>query len=88
VPWTPGGVSDVLARALAYQVSDEFGHQVLVENRAGAGGTIGVAVAARAAPDGYTLLVTDVPSHAISASFNTRLPYRRRVETVASPSPA
>ena len=75
VPWPPGGVSDVLTRAVAQHMSEPLGQQVVVENRPGAGGTIGVAAVAKSAPDGYTLVMTDVPSHAISASLYSRLPY-------------
>ena len=75
VPWPPGGVTDVLARAVAQQMSESMGQQVVIENRPGAGGTIGVGLIAKAAPDGYSLVMTDVPSHAISATLYTRLPY-------------
>src|SRR5690349_16163951 len=75
VPWPPGGVSDVLTRAVAQHMAEPLGQQVLVENRPGAGGTIGVAAVAKSAPDGYTLVMTDVPSHAISASLYSKLPY-------------
>jgi tripartite-type tricarboxylate transporter receptor subunit TctC len=75
VPWTPGGVTDVLTRAVAFQMSEGLGQQVVVENRPGAGGTIGIAAVAKAPPDGYTLVMTDVPSHAISATLYAKLPY-------------
>jgi tripartite-type tricarboxylate transporter receptor subunit TctC len=75
VPWPPGGVSDVLARAVAAQMAEPLGQQVVVENRPGAGGTIGVAAVAKSPADGYTLVMTDVPSHAISASLYSKLPY-------------
>jgi tripartite-type tricarboxylate transporter receptor subunit TctC len=75
VPWPPGGVTDVLTRAVALQMSEGLGQQVVIENRPGAGGTIGIAAVAKAPPDGYTLVMTDVPSHAISASLYTKLPY-------------
>jgi tripartite-type tricarboxylate transporter receptor subunit TctC len=85
VPWPPGGVSDVLARAVAQQMAEPLGQQVVVENRPGAGGTIGVAAVAKSAPDGYTLVMTDVPSHAISASLYSKLPYdpARDLEPIA-----
>ena len=75
VPWTPGGVTDVLTRAVALQMSESLGQQVVVENRPGAGGTIGIAAVTKSPPDGYTLVMTDVPSHAISASLYAKLPY-------------
>ena len=55
-PFTPGGMSDVLGRALGEKLSPVFGRNFVVENRAGAGGTIGATSVARAAPDGLTLL--------------------------------
>jgi tripartite-type tricarboxylate transporter receptor subunit TctC len=75
VPWTPGGVTDVLTRAVALQMSETLGQPVVIENRPGAGGTLGVAMVTKAAPDGYTLVMTDVPSHAISATLYPKLPY-------------
>src|SRR5262245_17543857 len=69
VPWPPGGVTDVLTRAVAAQMSESLAQPVVVENRPGAGGTLGIAAVAKASADGYTLVMTDVPSHAISASL-------------------
>jgi tripartite-type tricarboxylate transporter receptor subunit TctC len=75
VPWPPGGVTDVLTRAVAAQMGESLGQQVVVENRPGAGGTIGVGAVAKAPADGYTLVMTDVPSHAISATLYPKLAY-------------
>jgi tripartite-type tricarboxylate transporter receptor subunit TctC len=75
VPWPPGGVTDVLTRAVAAQMGESLGQQVVVENRPGAGGTIGVGALAKAPADGYTLVMTDVPSHAISATLYPKLAY-------------
>ena len=75
IPWPPGGITDVVSRSLAQVLSESMGQQVVPDNRPGAAGTVGVGIVAKAAPDGYTLLMSDVPSHAISASLYTRLPY-------------
>jgi tripartite-type tricarboxylate transporter receptor subunit TctC len=75
VPWPPAGVSDVLTRALANSLSESTGQQFVVENRPGAGGTLGIAQVVKSPPDGYTLVATDVPSHAISATLYAKLPY-------------
>ncbi|MCE9641000.1 MAG: tripartite tricarboxylate transporter substrate binding protein [Betaproteobacteria bacterium] len=74
VPVTPGGGSDLLARLIAQQFSDRFEQPFIVDNRAGAGGTIGSELAARAAPDGYTLIVAYTASHGINPAIK-KLPY-------------
>jgi tripartite-type tricarboxylate transporter receptor subunit TctC len=88
IPWPPGGITDVIARGLGFALSESLGQQVIPDNRPGAAGTVGVGIAAKANPDGYTLLMTDVPSHAISASLYKTLPYDplKDVEPVALPS--
>jgi tripartite-type tricarboxylate transporter receptor subunit TctC len=75
VPWPPAGVSDILARALAQALTETSGQQFVVENKPGAGGTLGMAQLAKSASDGYTLAASDIPSHAISASLYAKLPY-------------
>jgi len=75
VPWPPAGVTDVLTRTLVQAMSESTGQQFVVENRPGAGGTVGLAPVAKSAPDGYTLVASDVPSHAISATLYAKLPY-------------
>jgi tripartite-type tricarboxylate transporter receptor subunit TctC len=88
IPWPPGGITDVIARGLGFALTDSLGQQVIPDNRPGAAGTLGVGIAAKANPDGYTLLMTDVPSHAISASLYKSLPYNplKDIEPIALPS--
>jgi len=88
VPWPPGGITDVISRGLGIALSESLGQQIVADNRAGAAGTLGVAIVAKANPDGYTLLMTDVPSHAISASLYKKLPYDplKDIEPIALPS--
>lgn len=69
IPWSPGGITDVISRTLGAVMTESMGQQIVPDNRPGAAGTLGVSIAAQANPDGYTLLMTDVPSHAISASL-------------------
>ncbi|HTP95607.1 MAG TPA: tripartite tricarboxylate transporter substrate binding protein, partial [Burkholderiales bacterium] len=74
VPFSPGGAADVPARILAQKLSDVLGQQFVVDNRPGAGSTIGADVVAKATPDGYTLLcITN--THFVSASLYRKLPY-------------
>jgi len=74
VPSSPGGGADTTARLLAQRLSDVFGQQVIVDNRPGAGNIIGTELVAKAAPDGYTLLLA-INNHAINASLYRKLPY-------------
>jgi tripartite-type tricarboxylate transporter receptor subunit TctC len=74
VPYPPGGGTDVIARIMQQPLSDALGHPVVIENRGGAGGVVGTDVVAKAAPDGYTLLMVYV-SHATNPTLVTRLPY-------------
>ncbi len=75
VPFPPGGGTDILARPFADALSRKWGQPVVVENKAGAGGSIGTEAAARAAPDGYTLVLGTVGTHAINQSLYRKLPY-------------
>ncbi|GGX33626.1 MFS transporter [Pigmentiphaga litoralis] len=83
VGFTAGGISDVIARSIAVRLSSELGQQVYVENRPGAGTTIASDLIARAEPDGYTLMLQDVTTHAINATLYPKLSY----DTVKSFTP-
>ena len=74
VPLSPGGFADTPTRMLAPRLSDQLGRQFFVENKPGAGGTIGADFVAKSPPDGHTLLVTGTP-HVISAHLYKKLPY-------------
>ena len=74
-PWPPGGAVDALCRALAPGVGDRLGRPLVVENRPGAGSVIGTAAVAKAAPDGYTLVMAGSGSLAISTALYKKLPY-------------
>lgn len=71
----PGGISDVLGRAIGARLSANLGQQVVIDNRAGAGTTIASDIVAKAPPDGYTLFLQDITTHAINASLYKKLPY-------------
>ncbi|MGZ5169282.1 MAG: Bug family tripartite tricarboxylate transporter substrate binding protein [Burkholderiales bacterium] len=75
VPWTPGGTADLLARILAQKMSEAFGHQVVADNRPGAGGLIGTDLAAKAAPDGYTLLMGTTAPNSVAPSLYPKIPF-------------
>src|SRR5712692_8417302 len=75
VPFAPGGGNDIVARAIAQQLSASLGRQFVVDNRAGAGGVVGAELAAKSPPDGYTLFLGGVGSHAVNPNLHARLPY-------------
>jgi tripartite-type tricarboxylate transporter receptor subunit TctC len=75
VPYAAGGTADLLARALAQKMGAALGRQVVIENRTGAGGGIGADVVAKARPDGYTILMGTIASHAINPNLYRDLPY-------------
>jgi len=74
VGFPPGGSADVVARAIQPLVEKRLGQPLIIENKAGAGGVIATDATAKAAPDGYTLLLT-TPNHTINAAINPKLPY-------------
>ena len=75
VPYPPGGASDVVARLIGQHMSDTWRQPVVIENRAGANGMIALSFVAQAAPDGYTLLMTNVGPSAINPSIYAKVPY-------------
>ena len=75
VPFPAGGGSDVIGRILAQKLTDRFGQQVVVDNRAGAGGSIGTEAAVRSAPDGYTMVLASTSEIAINPGLYSRLSY-------------
>ena len=80
VPFPAGGATDVVARIVAQQAGTELGQQVVVENKSGAGGTIGAGEAAKAAADGYTILLTTSSTHAVSPHLLPNLPYNTKTD--------
>ncbi len=75
VPFPPGGANDIVARIVLAKVSEQMGQQFLIDNRAGAGGTIGSAVVAQSKPDGYTLLIQTAASHVSNPHLYKKLAY-------------
>ena len=75
VPFPPAGSTDISARAVAGKLGERLGQPVVIENKPGAGGNIGSDVVAKASPDGYTLLVGTVGTHAINAGLYSKMPY-------------
>ena len=75
VPFPPGGGVDIVTRIVGAKWSEALGQPIVVENRAGAGGVVGADFAAKAAPDGYTLLTCQVASHGVSPALYNKLPY-------------
>ena len=75
VPYPPGGPLDIMARGVGAKLTENWGQPVIVDNRPGAGGNIGTEFVARSAPDGYTLLMGAVATHAINPSLYARVPY-------------
>ena len=75
VPYPAGGGSDLLARPLAQSLTETFGQQVIVENRGGAGGNLGMELVAESPPDGYTLVLGLTAQYAVNPSLYPKLPY-------------
>ena len=75
VPFAAGGGNDNVARLVGKRLSESFGQPLVIDNRPGAGGALGAELAARAAPDGYTLFLGGVGSHAVNPNLNDSLPY-------------
>ncbi len=75
VPFTPGGTTDIFARLVGDKLSQALGQQFIIDNRGGAGGNIGADAVAKADPDGYTLVMGTVGTHAINPSLYARMPY-------------
>jgi len=75
VPFPPGGATDTFSRAAAAEMTKSLGQTVLVENRPGAGTTIGADIVAKSPPDGHTLFFTDLSTHTITGSLYSKLPY-------------
>src|SRR5258708_3994034 len=75
VPYSPGGTADMLARTISQTMAESLGQQIIIDNRPGAGGNIGADLVAKAAPDGYTLLMGTVATHAINPHLYPDLPY-------------
>jgi tripartite-type tricarboxylate transporter receptor subunit TctC len=75
VPFPPGGATDTFSRAAAAELTKSLGQTVIVENRPGAGTTIGADVVAKSQPDGHTLFFTDLSTHTITSSLYAKLPY-------------
>jgi tripartite-type tricarboxylate transporter receptor subunit TctC len=75
VPFPPGGATDIIGRTLAQKLSTQLGQTVIVDNKPGAGGTLGSAEASKAAPDGYTLLLATTSTHSIAPSLYKNIAY-------------
>jgi tripartite-type tricarboxylate transporter receptor subunit TctC len=78
IPYPPGGTSDILARLIGAKLTDSWKQQVIVDNRTGANGNIGLELGARATPDGYTFVLTDVGNVVSNSILYTKLPYDLR----------
>jgi tripartite-type tricarboxylate transporter receptor subunit TctC len=75
VPWPPGGPTDAVARIISQEISEQLHQPVIIDNKAGATGAIGTDYVAKAAPDGYTIVVAGTASHTLAKIVNPKLPY-------------
>lgn len=75
VPFPPGGTTDIVARVYAQRMTQTLGQPLVVENRAGAGGTVGSDAVAKAPPDGYAFIMSNIASHAVGPNVYPRVPY-------------
>jgi tripartite-type tricarboxylate transporter receptor subunit TctC len=75
IPFAAGGSTDLVGRLVAEKMSESIGQQVIVENKGGAGGNLGAAAVAKAAPDGYTILLATVATHALNPAVYSKMPY-------------
>ena len=80
VPFPAGGATDILARALSQKMGEKIGQTVVVENRPGAGGTIGADAASKSVADGYTLLLATSSTHSIGPAINPKIPYNAETD--------
>ena len=76
VPWAPGGSTDILARTLSEHLTKSYGQPFIVENKPGASGNIGSNIVAKAKPDGYTLLVGSMSTHAMNGALYSSMPFK------------
>jgi len=81
-PFPPASVADVLARPIAQKMNETWGQPVIVDNRTGAAGNVGAEVAAKAPPDGYTLLLGTIGTNAINALIYAKLPLNAQKDSV------
>ena len=75
VPFSPGGASDLTARTLAQKMGESMGQSIVVDNKPGANGVLGIDLVAKSQPDGYTILLTDRGSLTVNPSLYVKLPY-------------
>ncbi len=75
IPFPPAGATDITGRVVAQKLGDALGQSIVVDNKPGAGGAIGTDIAAKSAPDGYTILIATTSTHSVGPALSTKLPY-------------